>query len=204
MIAAGSLLGLCVHERSRVNAQVEEIRRRPGALEMFRAQDYGFGVDSPEVSPLVVEAEAFASYVNPAPPVESLPPPAPQAPARSRPTPTVRPRASSVAFKLHGTSVYPDRPERSMALISEPGGSEGERKWVREGAALGHFVVEEIRRGVVVLSDGDAVREMTVEPSPGRRSLVRSYTASVARADAGGSPERLEADSNAVAEPATR
>jgi len=60
-------------------------------------------------------------------------------------------------------------------------------------------VVQEIRRGVVVLSDGDAVREMTVEPSPGRRSLVRSYTASVARADAGGPPESLEADSNAVA-----
>ena len=91
-----------------------------------------------------------------------------------------------------------------MALISEPGGSEGERKWVREGATLRHFVVQEIRRGVVVLSDGDAVREMTVEPSPGRRSLVRSYTASVARADAGGPPESLEADSNAVAEPATR
>jgi len=91
-----------------------------------------------------------------------------------------------------------------MALISEPGGSEGERKWVREGATLGHFVVQEIRRGVVVLSDGDAVREMTAEPGPGRRSLVRSYTASVARADAGGPPERLEADSNAVAEPTTR
>ncbi|MBW1649057.1 MAG: hypothetical protein JRJ72_13330 [Deltaproteobacteria bacterium] len=91
-----------------------------------------------------------------------------------------------------------------MALISEPGGSEGDRKWVREGAALGHFVVEEIRRGVVVLSDGDAVREMTAEPSPGRRSLVRSYTASVARADVGGPPERLEADTNAVTEPATR
>jgi hypothetical protein len=65
-------------------------------------------------------------------------------------------------------------------------------------------VVQEIRRGVVILSDGDAVREMTVEPGPGRRSLVRSYTASVARADAGGPPARIETDSNTVAEPATR
>jgi len=205
LVLAAVIAALAVTPWYQVDPVLDEIQDYPTAVRRFRG---GVGsnrdLSAEMIAPLIVEARAFASHVNSTPPAQEVRSPASQVPARSRPTPTVRPKASSVAFKLHGTSVYPDRPERSMALISEPGGSEGERKWVSEGAALGHFVVQEIRRGVVVLSDGGAVREMTVEPGPGRRSLVRSYTASVARADAGGPPERLEADSNAVAEPATR
>ena len=202
---AAALLSTCLHQWHADDPQLDQLRNQPSAVQLFADGALGGrGEAVKRTSPLVAEARAFASRVSATPSVKDERSRAPQVPSRSRPTPTVRARASLVAFKLHGTSVYPDRPERSMALISEPGGSEGERKWVRQGAALGHFVVQEIRRGVVVLSDGDAVREMTVEPSPGRRSLVRSYTASVARADAGGPPESLEADSNAVAEPATR
>jgi len=200
-----AVLSTCLRQRYADDLQLEEIQDYPTAVERFREGDGGNRDLSAEmIAPLIVEARAFASYVNSTSPAPDGRSPTSQMPARNRPTPAVRPKASSVPFKLHGTSVCPDQPERSMALISEPGGSEGERKWVREGSALGHFVVQEIRRGVVVLSDGDAVREMTVEPGPSRRNLVRSYTASVARANAGGPPERLEADSNAVAEPATR
>jgi len=205
LASAGALFAVSVAQWSQTHPQLDEIRGYSTAVERFKAGLNGDRDPSEEkVAPLIVQAKAFTSHINPAPPAQNERSPAPQVPARNRPTPAVRPKASSVAFKLHGTSVYRDRPERSMALISEPGGSEGERKWVREGAALGHFVVQEIRRGMVVLSDGDIVREMTVEPGPGRRSLVRSYTASVARANASGAPERVEADSNAVAEPATR
>jgi len=205
ILGAGVLLNVSMRQWHADDPQLDRLRNQPSAVQLFRDRVLEGRDDvSEQTSPVIAQAQAFASHINPTPPAQDMQPPRPQVPARSRPTPAVQPRASSVAFKLHGTSVYPDRPERSMALISEPGGSEGERKWVREGATLGHFVVQEIRRGVVVLSDGDAVREMTAEPGPGRRSLVRSYTASVARADAGGPPERLEADSNAVAEPTTR
>ena len=204
-LGAGAVLTACVVRWSAEDSETQKLRSYPSAVVQFR-ENMRRNLDPSRemVTPLIVQARALASHMNRVPQVMNARSLASQIVATSDPTPDVRPRASSVAFKLHGTSVYRDRPERSMALISEPGGSEGERKWVREGAALGHFVVQEIRRGVVVLSDGDGVREMTVEPSPGRRSLVRSYTASVARADAGGPPERLEADSNAVAEPATR
>jgi len=175
ILSAGMLLNASVRQWYGDDPQLEQLRNRPSAVQLFRDRVLEGRDDVAEqTSPVIAQARTFASYVNSTSPAQEVRSPAPQVPARSRPTPAVRPKASSVAFKLHGTSVYPDRPERSMALISEPGGSEGERKWVREGAALGHFVVQEIRRGVVVLSDGDAVREMTVEPGPDRRSLVRN------------------------------
>ncbi len=45
---------------------------------------------------------------------------------------------------------------------------------MREGDQLGHFVIHEIKLGVVVCSSGDQLRAMVVERDPGSRSLVRN------------------------------
>lgn len=47
-----------------------------------------------------------------------------------------------------------------MALVAEPGGSEADGRWVKEGNQLGHFVVHEIRKGTVVFRSGDDLREL--------------------------------------------
>lgn len=60
-----------------------------------------------------------------------------------------------------------------MALISEPGLGGGLERWVKEGDQVGHFVIHEIRRGVVVARSGDRLQEMTVEPVKAERGLVR-------------------------------
>jgi hypothetical protein len=95
-------------------------------------------------------------------------------PERSELIPPVRPASASVNFKVYGTSYYPNEPGRSMALIAEPGATNGQERWVKEGTQIGHFVIHEIRRGVVVYRDGEQLHEMAVEHRMSRTSLVRS------------------------------
>jgi hypothetical protein len=87
--------------------------------------------------------------------------------------PPIRLATPSAKFKLHGTSYYPNQPDRSMALIGEVGGAEGSERWVKEGAQLGHFVIHEIGRGAIVYRNGEDLREMAVERSASLPSLVR-------------------------------
>ena len=66
------------------------------------------------------------------------------------------PRARTVPsakFTLEGTSYYEKQPERSVALIAEPGSPEQNQYWVKEGERLGHFVIHRIRHGVIVYRD---------------------------------------------------
>ena len=47
-----------------------------------------------------------------------------------------------------------------MALVSEPGSG---THWVKQGARLGHFVLEKVERGTIVYRQGDRLREMAVD-----------------------------------------
>jgi hypothetical protein len=49
-----------------------------------------------------------------------------------------------------------------MALIMEPGNGETAR-WVKTGASVGHFVIQEIRPGSIVYLDGEQALEMAIE-----------------------------------------
>jgi hypothetical protein len=123
-------------------------------------------------SPLVVQAETFAVYLNPPKSLDQ--PSAPVLTANSAPPVSpIRPAAPSVKFKLHGTSYYPNQPARSMALIGELGAADGNERWVKEGSQVGHFVIHEIRHGAIVYRDGDNLREMAIEPGMSTPSLVR-------------------------------
>ena len=121
---------------------------------------------------MILEAEAFALLLNP-PRNPEKPPALALTGNPTPPMPPIRPGGPSVSFKLRATSYYPNQPARSIALISEVGSAEGSERWVKEGSALGHFVIQEIRRGSIVYRDGDQVREMAVEGGSSLPSIVR-------------------------------
>lgn len=106
--------------------------------------------------PLVVQATAFALYLNP-----PKPPPQPEAsqPRVAAPQPAHRPVVTSPKFRLLSTSRHHSYPEESLALISEPG--KGDR-WIRQGDRLGHLSVESIADGRLVYRDGDQLYEVSV------------------------------------------
>ncbi len=107
------------------------------------------------VSPLVEEATAFALYLRP--PAPPAPKEVPQPKAAVQPAP--RPPAATPQFRLLATSYCPSSPEKSLALIAEPG--KGDR-WTRPGEHLGHLVIESVENGTIVYRDGSQRREMAV------------------------------------------
>ncbi len=160
------------------DAELEKIRDQPGVAMVFRAQLESRGEGTEEqTSPLVAQAQELASYLDP--PVKTAmdqtAEPAPRLPSGE--SLVVHPAAPSLSFVLHGTSYCPDQPGRSMALIAEPGSSEADGRWVKEGDQLGHFVVHEIRKGTVVFRSGGDLRELAFcrrWPREGVLSLPRS------------------------------
>jgi hypothetical protein len=133
------------------------------------------GVTGKSVPALVAQAQAFAAILSPpVSPPAAKPATTPVAASDSLPllTPKTRAAMSSITFKLVATSYYAGRPDKSMALLAEPGNKDGGR-WVKEGAQIGHFTVHEIKQGVVVLREGDGVRELAVERTAIEHSLVR-------------------------------
>jgi len=176
MLAAGGVFGLWWCTRGKVDREIQEFLNRPGAVQRFDAQGGELGDRPAEVSPLIAQAEAHARLVDP--PKSPNRPSAPVPTASISPAaPVVRPPALSVRFKLCATSYYPNEPERSMALISEAGSPKGNEQWVKEGTQLGHFVIHEIRKGMIVYRDGDQLREMAVEHGASMLSIVRDARA---------------------------
>ncbi len=172
LFAAGGILALSVLLWRRDDPRLGEIRNWPNAIETF--QTGGSRADDPsrERPPLVVQAEAFALLLNP--PKSPETPPALTLAGSPKPAlPAIRPPAPSANFKVRATSYYPNQREKSMALIAEAGAAEGSERWVKEGSQLGHFVIQEIRRGSITYRDGNNVREMMVEPATSLPHLVR-------------------------------
>jgi hypothetical protein len=116
VLVGAVMFGFWLADRNRADPQLETILNCPSAVDRFRQDmDNKQGPDR-TASPLVVQAEAFARYVNP-----PKSPDVPSAPAltasTASPVPPIHPAAPAAKFRLHGTSYYPNQPERSMALI---------------------------------------------------------------------------------------
>jgi hypothetical protein len=172
LLSAGGVFALSVSLWRQDDPQLDEIRSRPSAIEVFKESGSRASDCSGERPPLIVQAEAFALLLNP--PKSAEKPPAALLTVSSKPAmPPIRPMAPSVNFKLRATSCYPHQPGKSMALVSELGSTEGSERWVREGSQLGHFVIGEIRRGSITYRDGDQLREMTVEHASSPPNIVR-------------------------------
>jgi len=119
------------------------------------------------ISPLVKQAADFALCLNPPSPPEpkkeipeSIAKVLKKEPLEKNP-PKITPR-----FKLLATSYYRSKPDKSVALISEPG---REDRWVKKGEPLGHFVVERVEHGLIIYRYGNEMHEMAID----KRSPVR-------------------------------
>jgi hypothetical protein len=122
--------------------------------------------------PLIVQAEAFASYLRP-PASAEMPPTEVPPPNLNTPVPPIPPVTLVPEFRLCATSFCPSQPSRSIALIREVGAPEGSERWVKAGTQVGHFIIHEIRRGAIVYRDGNNLREMAVEHDASLPSIVR-------------------------------
>ncbi len=90
----------------------------------------------------------------------------------------VRSTESKPKFVLAATSYYQTRPEKSMALVLEPGSG---YRWVKQGERVGHFVVEIVEPGLIAYRNGDQLLEMAVNtditaitPGAGRTTVASS------------------------------
>lgn len=189
VISAGIVLMACVVRGSRGDPEVEKLLKSPGIVERIRGGSNNISHPQEKASPLVSQALAFAVYLNPPPTRQEVP----------APIPTVRPATPSPKFTLHGTCYYPLRPEASLALVCEPGGGDGTFRWVKQGAELGHFVIEKIERGAIVYRDGERMHEMLVERRLAPVSFVRGSRTEMAQSG----PDLLtldtaQADTNAT------
>lgn len=182
-VSTGAVLVLCLYCWEHNNPDVEKICAQPDIAERFRETHSQREIIVEKSSPLVTQAQAFAAYLSgPSPDKEGIG-------AKSIPSPsslyvpkitTMAQPVSSAKFKLQGTSYYPHEPAKSMALISEPGSPEGNERWIKEGARLGHLVIDKIKHGAVVYRDaGGQLHEMPVEHSPVAPNLVRNHIPSL-------------------------
>jgi len=149
--------------------QAEQFLKQPGAIEEFtKIRGTKAKTAKTQISPLLKEAQAFASYLNP-------PKPKPKTmPARSRragaaPSAKHPPAGVSAKFDLIGTSYYAANPAMSLALLDMPGKG---LRWFKQSSKLGHLILEKIKNGSIVIKDGKRTYEITA-PRPHERSLLK-------------------------------
>ncbi len=136
-----------------------EIRSGLSIIEKFE-QDSNHSQKSnePTLSPLIKQAQTFALYLNPPKPPKPKEAPAPKPESEPIVTAVKLPKIEP-KFSLLSTSYYRSSPEKSLALVSEPGKG---THWVRAGENLGHFIVEEVRKGVILYRQGDQLHQMAI------------------------------------------
>ena len=129
-------------------------------LEKFRQTHDSKAATQQGKPPLVIEAEKFALYLDPPAPKA---PPRPQNTAASQTVASApRPEIVNSKYPLKGTCYSKDNPDASFALIDIPGKG---LRWKKQGSKIDHLVIEEIRDGVVVYSDGTRTFEEHAEKS---------------------------------------
>ena len=169
LVCAGLFLTLCANqwlEYAHNDIQDES----PSIVEIFKSSGNILKEsEQNKVSPLVSQAGEFALVINPPKPpvvkIEEKPQPEVTPPVFRAPKP-------SATFKLLSTSYNRDRPEDSVALVSEPGKDE---HWAKAGDNIGNFVLERIEPGIIIYRYGSSfdqealdrqVSEMAVEMKP--------------------------------------
>lgn len=127
------------------------------------------------VSPLVEQATAYALYLDPPKP----PAPVVASQPRVNTPPAYVPPDTTPKFRLLATTYYRSSPEKSLALVSEPGKGD---HWIKKNDRLGHFILERVEKDGIFYRDGNHVREMkvlvagTVQVAQIRSKLLSSST----------------------------
>jgi len=163
---------LTLSQARSVSPDVKLLIEQSGAIETWQAckRPRTGNHAASKISPLVAQAQIYAKLLNP----PALPKPQTTnkpalamsmtrtATAPILPRVQATPQKVSPSFKVHATSVFAKHPERSMALISEPGKG---IFWIRPGHVLGYLKVTEIRKDAVVYEFKDRVGQVAWEPS---------------------------------------
>lgn len=153
--------------------EIEKFLKSPGAIEKFNKAKGAKVKSGNQVSPLVRQAVAYALIINPPPPTPVLRQKTTQV-APEQPRVIAKPPIQSVKFKLIGTSYYASRPELSLAYIDEPGKG---MYWVRQGANVGHLLIEEVKNGSIIVKDHEKTVTLAPERAP-KKSLIKGETTS--------------------------
>lgn len=200
LVGASIVLGLCAVRWLENDPEPGQIYPR-SAIEIFAdsAGSYG-GPAEVEASPLVRQAEALASYLAPVSVRESsiVSSPGMAVPPATALTPPVSPPSPSPMFTLSGTSYYQSQPQKSMAIISMRSGQATDRRWVKEGTQVGHFVIHEIRPGAIVYRDQGSGQgqEMRVERGSLRPGLLRRDVPEVPSAKLARTMQAIDSEPN--------
>ncbi len=137
----------------RSDPKAEEFLRLPNAVEKFsKEQTQQSSKTDAQSTPLVRQAQAFGLYLNP-----PKPEPKPEDLEGSR---VARPEVVAPKFTLIGTSFSAAHPELSLALIDEPGKG---LHWVKRSSKIDHLVIEQIKDGSVVVSDGSRTFDIVAQ-----------------------------------------
>jgi hypothetical protein len=183
-LSAGAVLVLCILDLGHQDLVVQRFCEQPSVLQRFEELRSKRDALTEKESPLVVQASAFAAYLN-GPVVQEkkeVVTTERKNPRNVAQAPKIR-AVPSAKFKLEGTSYYPNQPERSIALIRTAGSNEDNPRWVKEGERLGHFVIHRIKRGTVVYKDeNEQLHEMSIERKTAAPSLVRQHISSITAA----------------------
>lgn len=169
VIMAGVLFVSSVVFGVHQDKQIEEFLNSPGAKEQFlKGGKPTPGRGGEKTSPLVKQAELFAKILDPPPPpkpvVKNVPITKEKGPVTPPPPPVL-----TAKFKVFGTAVSESEPERSIALIDEPGKG---LVWVRQGSVIMGTTIEKILDGKISIKDSRGIVEMTVEEGPAPVSAV--------------------------------
>ena len=144
------------------DTEVEAFLKSPSIKDKF-TETMGGAVKRPsdQSSPLVENAQRFASIMNPPKPTVPVRPPAPTTPVVTK---AVEPASVSAKFRVLGTSYYDANPKMSLVFIDEPGKG---LHWVRQGSDIMHLTIEEVKDGRIVVRDAQGTSEMVAEdPAP--------------------------------------
>lgn len=156
LACAGGLLVVCVRQWSQGTLADEPAGERSIVDESRLAGSLGRDGQQEVAPPLVVQASAFALYLDP----PKSPSPAMTASPPVSAPPVYRPPAVAPKFRLLAISYYHSSPEKSLAMVSEPGKGS---YWVGQGDRLGHLVVERIGQEAIFYRDGNRSHEMRVD-----------------------------------------
>jgi hypothetical protein len=160
LVCAGVLFVLCSNQWLKYahnNTQDES----PSIVEIFQSiGNISKASDQERITPLVSQAGEFALIIDP--PKPPVPPEKIVESPKITPPVALTPRPSA-RFRVLSTSYNRDRPEDSVALVSEPGRGE---HWAKAGDFIGNFVLEKIEPGVIIYRYGGQVSEMAVEMKP--------------------------------------
>ncbi len=156
LLCAGVLFSLCGMRWRQGVSHDADISEPLGVTEGARVRATRTVSGDPDFTPpLIKQATAFALYLRPpAPPASKE---LPRAKPGGQPVP--RPPTATPKFVLLSTSCYRFCPEKSLALVAEPGKG---GYWVRKGERVGHMVVEDIKDGAILYRDGSQLRELAV------------------------------------------